>query len=287
MKIKINKDNLIKILISLDIIVIVVILELMFLEKIPEQEENKVKVAIQSTKEKENNILDNQINNNLIENIVLENTNVEDSNTSNKIEKLENTDEKSEENSTAKKTNDNTKSTNSNTIKKDNESNKTSNNNKNNSTSTSKPSNDKEESKEEEEETKPSDDDKNEDNGTFYQSECKTMFNELNKFRKENGKKVLSYSNSLESYAKIRAKEIAKSFSHTRPGGGTILDVSSIYGENIGLASLKNSNLMLDKFINSTEHRKNLLNENFKTVGIACYYSKEKNQFYWVQLFGI
>ena len=287
MKIKINKDNLIKILISLDIIVIVVILELMFLEKIPEQEENKVKVAIQSTKEKENNILDNQINNNLIENIVLENTNVEDSNTSNKIEKLENTDEKSEENSTTKKTNDNTKSTNSNTIKKDNESNKTSNNNKNNSTSTSKPSNDKEESKEEEEETKPSDDDKNEDNGTFYQSECKTMFNELNKFRKENGKKVLSYSNSLESYAKIRAKEIAKSFSHTRPGGGTILDVSSIYGENIGLASLKNSNLMLDKFINSTEHRKNLLNENFKTVGIACYYSKEKNQFYWVQLFGI
>ena len=287
MKIKINKDNLIKILISLDIIVIVVILELMFLEKIPEQEENKVKVAIQSTKEKENNILDNQINNNLIENIVLENTNVEDSNTSNKIEKLENTDEKSEENSTAKKTNDNTKSTNSNTIKKDNESNKTSNNNKNNSTSTSKPSNDKEESKEEEEETKPSDDDKNEDNGTFYQSECKTMFNELNKFRKENGKKVLSYSNSLESYAKIRAKEIAKSFSHTRPGGGTILDVSSIYGENIGLASLKNSNLMLDKFINSTEHRKNLLNENFKTVGIACYYSKEKNQFYWVPLFGI
>ena len=287
MKIKINKDNLIKILISLDIIVIVVILELMFLEKIPEQEENKVKVAIQSTKEKENNILDNQINNNLIENIVLENTNVEDSNTSNKIEKLENTDEKSEENSTAKKTNDNTKSTNSNTIKKDNESNKTSNNNKNNSTSTSKPSDDKEESKEEEEETKPADDDKNEDNGTFYQSECKTMFNELNKFRKENGKKVLSYSNSLESYAKIRAKEIAKSFSHTRPGGGTILDVSSIYGENIGLASLKNSNLMLDKFINSTEHRKNLLNENFKTVGIACYYSKEKNQFYWVQLFGI
>ena len=287
MKIKINKDNLIKILISLDIIVIVVILELMFLEKIPEQEENKVKVAIQSTNEKENNILDNQIDNNLIENIVLENTNVEDSNTTNKIEKLENTDEKSEENSTAKKTNNNTKSTNSNTIKKDNESNKTSNNNKNNSTSTSKPSNDKEESKEEEEETKPSDDDKNEDNGTFYQSECKTMFNELNKFRKENGKKVLSYSNSLESYAKIRAKEIAKSFSHTRPGGGTILDVSSIYGENIGLASLKNSNLMLDKFINSTEHRKNLLNENFKTVGIACYYSKEKNQFYWVQLFGI
>ena len=287
MKIKINKDNLIKILISLDIIVIVVILELMFLEKIPEQEENKVKVAIQSTKEKENNILDNQINNNLIENIVLENTNVEDSNTSNKIEKLENTDEKSEENSTAKKTNDNTKSTNSNTIKKDNESNKTSNNNKNNSTSTSKPSNDKEESKEEEEETKPSDDDKNEDNGTFYQSECKTMYNEITNIRKENGKKVLSYSNSLESYAKIRAKEIAKSFSHTRPGGGTILDVSSIYGENIGLASLKNSNLMLDKFINSTEHRKNLLNENFKTVGIACYYSKEKNQFYWVPLFGI
>lgn len=287
MKVKINKENLIKILISLDIIVIIVILELMLIEQIPPKEENKIKIATQTTNEEENNILDNEINNNLIENIVLENTNVEDSNTTNKIEKLENTDEKSKENSTAKKTNDNTKSTNSNTIKKDKESNKTSNSNKNNSTSTSKPSDDKEESKEEEEETKPSDDDKNEDNGTFYQSECKTMFNELNKFRKENGKKVLSYSNSLESYAKIRAKEIAKSFSHTRPGGGTILDVSSIYGENIGLASLKNSNLMLDKFINSTEHRKNLLNENFKTVGIACYYSKEKNQFYWVQLFGI
>lgn len=206
MKVKINKDNLIKILISLDIIVIIIILELMLIEQIPQNEENKVKIANYSTNEEENNILDNKINN-----ILVENMNIEDSNTVNKKEESENTNDNKEEKSTVKKANNNTKSTNSN-INKEENSNKTSNNNKNNSTNTSKP-----EKKPEKEENKPSED-KDVNSGTFYQSESKTMFNDLNEFRKENGKKALSYSNSLENYAKIRAKEIAENFSHTRPG---------------------------------------------------------------------
>lgn len=207
MKIKINKDNLIKILISLDIIVIVVILELMFLEKIPEQEENKVKVAIQSTNEKENNILDNQINNILIENIVLEDTKEENTNTVNNTKE---TKEDTKDNNKAKSKNNNTKTTNLNKT-----------NSNNISSTTTKP---KDENKTENEEEKEEIEDEKEedstavDDGNYYQTESKTMFSNLNKFRKENDRKALSYSSSLEKYAKIRAKEIAKNFSHTRPG---------------------------------------------------------------------
>lgn len=121
----------------------------------------------------------------------------------------------------------------------------------------------------------------------YNQDETKEMFTYLNNFRKENGLETLTWNNNLESMAKIRAKEIESNFSHTRPDGNTVLEVDYVYGENLGYSNFKTVNLMFDKFQNSSEHRKNLLDTDFKSVGIACYYSEIKKEYYWVQLFGM
>lgn len=103
---------------------------------------------------------------------------------------------------------------------------------------------------------------------------------------------VLMYNAELEKAAKVRAKEIVKLFSHTRPNGQrcfTAYPQMRALGENIACGQSSVTEVMIafaeaDKPYSGQGHRRNMLNPNFNAVGCACY--KVGNYCYWVQCFG-
>ena len=97
----------------------------------------------------------------------------------------------------------------------------------------------------------------------------------------------------LEETAKIRAKELVESFSHTRPNGTDCFTAfpSDLWalGENIayGQTSAKAVTVAWeenDDLYSGQGHRRNMLNSDFNCVGIAGY--KLNGVIYWVQDFG-
>ena len=93
------------------------------------------------------------------------------------------------------------------------------------------------------------------------------------------------YSNALADAAKVRAKEIVGTFSHTRPNGSAFWTVNSDvqWGEN--LAKLYNSaDTVVAAWMASPTHAANILAGDFKSVGLAIYQSG--NNWYWAQDFG-
>ena len=103
---------------------------------------------------------------------------------------------------------------------------------------------------------------------------------------------VLMYNADLEKAAKVRAKEIVKLFSHTRPNGQrcfTAYPQMRALGENIACGQSSVTEVMIafaeaDKPYSGQGHRRNMLNPMFNAVGCACY--KVDNYCYWVQCFG-
>lgn len=114
----------------------------------------------------------------------------------------------------------------------------------------------------------------------------------VNKERTKRNRGKLTLDTKLTKAANKRAKECAKLFSHTRPNGEscfTILDHSGISygtcGENIAAGQPASSQVM-DSWMHSSGHKKNILTKDFKKIGVGYY--KKKNsayQYYWVQIF--
>lgn len=118
---------------------------------------------------------------------------------------------------------------------------------------------------------------------TSYQS-ANGLLSLVNSERSKVGVGNLSWSSTLEQAAKIRAKELTQSFSHTRPDGSSCFTVSSsAHAENIamGQRSVESVN---NSWTNSSGHYKNMVNSSYKTMGAACYV--QNGQYYWVELFG-
>lgn len=120
-------------------------------------------------------------------------------------------------------------------------------------------------------------------------SDVQAVFDLVNKERKANGLRVVTLSDELCKVADVRAKEIVKSFSHTRPNGTSCFTafkengITYRYaGENIAYGQ-KTATIVMNAWMNSSGHRANILNKNFGKIGIACYeYGGKK---YWVQVF--
>lgn len=97
----------------------------------------------------------------------------------------------------------------------------------------------------------------------------------------------------LEQTAKTRAREIAQSFSHTRPNGQSCFtaypDLKGV-GENIAEGQESGQEVTDDwKETNDPYsgqgHRRNMLSPKYNAVGIACYVAPDGTP-YWVQAFG-
>lgn len=90
--------------------------------------------------------------------------------------------------------------------------------------------------------------------------------------------------------ASARAKELEALFSHTRIDGREGFSILSdfdiarnAWSENIG-AGQKTPQQIVDGWMNSDGHRKNLLNPNYTKIGVGIYMDAS-GRLYWAQLF--
>ena len=103
---------------------------------------------------------------------------------------------------------------------------------------------------------------------------------------------VLQRNEEMEETAKVRAKELAESFSHTRPDGTMCFTAyPSVWaaGENIA-AGQTSVTMVITDWAEENEayeyqgHRRNMLDPGFNVVGIACYQHNGVN--YWAMCLG-
>lgn len=110
----------------------------------------------------------------------------------------------------------------------------------------------------------------------------------VNKARKKVGASTLKWDAGLAATARLRAIEIKRLFSHTRPNGTICFTAFPSYlngaGENIayGQRSVSEVNIA---WTNSPGHYSNMVNSMFNCFGAACFTINGTK--YWVELFGV
>lgn len=112
----------------------------------------------------------------------------------------------------------------------------------------------------------------------------------VNEERAKAGLSPLTVQTDITAAANVRAKEIKQQFSHTRPDGSSFSSALkqqgvsfSGSGENIAYGQ-RTPQQVMEGWMNSSGHRANILNGNYKNIGIG-YYQDEQGVNYWVQLF--
>ena len=135
---------------------------------------------------------------------------------------------------------------------------------------------------------------------TSFQNEFLTRVNNVRKSGCKCGRfymppvEPLSWNGLLESSAFAHAQDMHRRryFAHTSLSGKTIKNRleeagytltgmrSYAFGENIALGQ-KSIDQVMKSWLKSEGHCKNIMNKNFKEIGVA------QNNFYWVQDFGM
>lgn len=112
----------------------------------------------------------------------------------------------------------------------------------------------------------------------------------VNQERAKVGVEPLQMDGALMATAYVRANEIVQLYSHTRPNGEYCytafpLTKGKARGENI-YASPRNAVEAMDGWMNSTGHRRNILNPKYKAIGIyEVFVPGSQWEYYWVQCF--
>lgn len=123
--------------------------------------------------------------------------------------------------------------------------------------------------------------------GTYLPEEARQSFEHQNERRREQGTAALVWNDALYESAKIRAAEIVKQFSHTRPDGSSCFTAVSgqwrNLGENIAYGQ-RTAQEVTQAWYDSEGHRRNMLREVFTSAAVACYEYQGKK--YWVTIFG-
>lgn len=118
------------------------------------------------------------------------------------------------------------------------------------------------------------------------------IYNKINDLRKENGLQGLVLDKELVNIAEIRAKEVSKVWSHTRPDGSDSLDMISQdkwAGENLSYIQINGSldkeeyDMMFSLLCESKTHLENMLFKEFTKIGITSYI--ENNTVYVAYIF--
>lgn len=114
----------------------------------------------------------------------------------------------------------------------------------------------------------------------------------VNSERAKEGLSALTLNNTLCKAADVRAAEIVKSFSHTRPNGTSCFTAVKeagytnyrSLGENIA-AGQKTPVAVVTAWMNSPGHRANIMSKNFTTIGIGYLNTSSGYGHYWTQMF--
>lgn len=118
---------------------------------------------------------------------------------------------------------------------------------------------------------------------------ARKVASEINRQRAAAGLDPVKFCDSLNEVAILRAKECAAKFDHVRPDGSlcfTALDEANVpyydAGENIACGQ-KTPEDVMKAWMNSAEHKANILSEAFEYVGVGICYSG--GTYYWTQFF--
>ena len=121
---------------------------------------------------------------------------------------------------------------------------------------------------------------------TAYEAEVLRL---VNVERAKYGLSPLVMDKGVTAVAHLRAKEIVRSFSHTRPDGSSCFTAAKELGvsyrsagENIAYGYATPSQVV-NGWMNSEGHRKNILSSSFGKIGIGC--RKSNGILYWSQFF--
>lgn len=124
---------------------------------------------------------------------------------------------------------------------------------------------------------------------TSVHAYAKKVVELVNVERAKEGLAPLTMDLTVTNAANVRATEIQKSFSHTRPDGtkfSTVLKENGVNysgaGENIAYGQ-KTPEQVVQGWMNSAGHRANIMNKSYKNIGVG--YQLNNGTAYWVQLF--
>lgn len=110
------------------------------------------------------------------------------------------------------------------------------------------------------------------------------VLNLVNKERKKAGVPALTMEPQLLNIAMLRASELVLYYSHTRPSKIDCFTAhKSMNGENIAGGTACPPEFIMMMWMNSEMHKANILNKNFKTIGIGCVEINGEN--FWAQCF--
>ncbi len=115
----------------------------------------------------------------------------------------------------------------------------------------------------------------------------------VNQERAKNGLSELGWSSTCEEAANVRAREIMNVYSHTRPDGSSwstacpIPESGGMSGENLNAGNAAVSpESTVASWMNSPEHRANILNPDFKNVAVGFVFdTNSQYKTYWSQYF--
>lgn len=119
------------------------------------------------------------------------------------------------------------------------------------------------------------------------------VLNLVNKERSKQGLAALSWGTTCEGAANTRVQEIMRSYSHTRPDGSAwstacpIPESGGKSGENLNAGNAAVSpETVVASWMNSPEHRKNILDPDFKHLSVGFIFDPNSNyKTYWSQYF--
>ena len=110
------------------------------------------------------------------------------------------------------------------------------------------------------------------------------VVNDVNAERMRYGLQPLRVDPQLTEAAHVRAEEIVRKFSHTRPDGSKWSTVSpAAKGENIARGH-NSAYRVMAAWMSSPGHRTNILRQSFGSIGVCAL--EVNGVIHWVQLFG-
>lgn len=126
-------------------------------------------------------------------------------------------------------------------------------------------------------------------NAQVQSTGAQAVVQQVNAARARNGLRALRQDAAMTRAANIRAAELARKFSHTRPNGRRGLDILSeagvryrAAGENIA-AGQTSAQMVMSAWMGSSGHRANILSSRFGRIGVGQ--AVINGRTYWVQLF--
>ena len=127
--------------------------------------------------------------------------------------------------------------------------------------------------------------------GTYHYDMANEIIDLTNKERANVGSSSLEVDYELTQIAKIRARESALYFSHTRPNGEICTQskyegISKyVDGENLA-GGYSTASANIEGWMESDSHKRNILSRYFSSIGVACY-ETENGGMFCAQIFSV